>query len=54
MNNLLTILTFLVFLGFLAILLIHVPRLDLIVVIGLTVALAGWDLLKNLKGNSGS
>ncbi|WP_168733061.1 hypothetical protein [Aliigemmobacter aestuarii] len=53
MNNLIAILAFLVFVGFLAILLIHVPRLDLVVVIGATVALAGWDLFQNLKGNRG-
>jgi hypothetical protein len=38
------IFAFLVLVGFLAILLIHVPRLDLIAVIALTVLLAAWDL----------
>lgn len=53
MNNLLAILAFAVLCGFLAILIIHVPRLDLIGVIAATVALAGWDLIQNLKGNRG-
>lgn len=49
MKNLLAIAAFLVFVGFLVILVVHVPRLDLIVVIGATVVLAGWDLVLNLR-----
>ena len=52
MNNILAVVAFLVLCGFLSVLVIHVPRLDLIAVIGVTVALAGWDLLQNLKGKS--
>ncbi len=53
MNNILALSAFATFLAFLGILLWSVPRADLIVVVGLTVALAGWDLLQNLKGNRG-
>lgn len=53
MNNLLALAAFALLLGFLGILLVHVPRLDLAGVILLTVALAGWDLYQNLKGNRG-
>lgn len=49
MNNLLALIAFGVLVAFLAILLIHVPRLDLIAVIGVTVVLAGWDLVLNLR-----
>jgi len=44
MNKLLAIFAFLVLVGFLAILVIHVPRLDLTMVIAITVVLAAWDL----------
>ena len=44
MNRLVAIFAFLVLVGFLSILVIHVPRLDLTIVIGLTVLLAAWDL----------
>ncbi|MCD1627331.1 MAG: hypothetical protein ACU0B7_00615 [Paracoccaceae bacterium] len=44
MNKVMAVFAFLVLVAFLAILLIHVPRLDLIVVIGFTVLLAAWDL----------
>jgi hypothetical protein len=50
MNKLLASVAFVVLVGFLGILIWHVPRLDLIAVVGLTVALAGWDLLKGLRG----
>ncbi|MFT7058732.1 MAG: hypothetical protein ACJASV_001234 [Pseudorhodobacter sp.] len=53
MNNILALFAFAIFLGFLGILLWNVPRLDLIAVVGVTVALAGWDLIQNLKGNRG-
>lgn len=50
MNKLLATLAFVVLVGFLGILIWHVPRLDLIAVVGLTVALAGWDLIKGMRG----
>ena len=50
MNKLLATFAFVMLVGFLGILIWHVPRLDLIAVVGLTVALAGWDLLKGLRG----
>ncbi|MFN3721559.1 MAG: hypothetical protein ACK4VZ_00825 [Paracoccaceae bacterium] len=53
MNNLMALVAFGVMLGFLGILLWHVPRLDLICVVGVTVLLAGWDLLQNLRGKRG-
>ncbi len=51
MNNILALIAFGVFVVFLGIMLWSVPRLDLIAVIGITVALAGWDLVRNLRGN---
>lgn len=54
MNNVLAILAFAIFVVFLGILLWSVPRMDLIFVVGLTVALAGWDLVQTLKGNHDS
>ncbi|MBN2629325.1 MAG: hypothetical protein JXR75_02150 [Rhodobacteraceae bacterium] len=53
MNSVLAIFAFSVLLAFLGILLWHVPRLDLIGVVGVTVALAGWDLYQGLTGNRG-
>ncbi len=44
MNKLMGLFAFLVLVAFLSILLIHVPRLDLFIVISFTVLLAGWDL----------
>ena len=44
MNNTIAVFAFLVVIAFLSILVIHVPRVDLIAVIALTVALALWDL----------
>ena len=51
MNNTMALLAFAVFLVFLGILLWRVPRLDLMFVVGITVALAGWDLVPNMRGN---
>lgn len=51
MNNLLAIFAFVVFVAFVLILVLHVPRLDLIVVIGATILLAGWDLLLNIRNS---
>ena len=53
MHNLLALFAFAVLVAFLAVLVIHVPRLDLTAVIGITVALAGWDLLQTVRGNRG-
>ena len=50
-NKILASFAFIVMLAFLCILLIHLPRLDLLCVIGATVLLAGWDLVQTLKGN---
>lgn len=54
MNVFMAILAFAFLVAFLAILVIHVPRIDLIAVIGITVALAAWDLYTThrLKGGS--
>lgn len=49
MSNFTGIFAFAILLGFLGILLWHVPRLDLIGVVGVTVALAGWDLIQTLR-----
>ncbi|WP_147335617.1 DUF4175 domain-containing protein [Pseudotabrizicola alkalilacus] len=49
MNNVMALFAFAVLLGFLGILLWHVPRWDLIGVVSVTVALAGWDLITNLR-----
>lgn len=49
MNKLMAIAAYIVLVAFLSILVIHVPRLDLIAVIGITLALAGWDLYSGLK-----
>lgn len=48
MNRLMAIAAFLILVAFLSILLIHVPRIDLAVVIGVTVLLAGWDVYTGL------
>lgn len=54
MNLLLALFAFVVLVAFLAILLIHVPRIDLMVVIGITVALAAWDLYTTFRSRRGS
>jgi hypothetical protein len=54
MNNVLALFAFAILLVFLGILVWSVPRLDLIFVVSLTVLLAGWDLVQNLKGNHDS
>ncbi|WP_205518832.1 hypothetical protein [Pseudotabrizicola algicola] len=53
MNNILAVLAFAIFVAFLGILVWKVQRVDLMVVIGFTVALAGWDLLQTMRGNRG-
>jgi hypothetical protein len=49
MQKFLGIFAFAVLLGFLGILVIHVPRLDLIAVISITVLLAGWDMVLTFR-----
>lgn len=51
MNNTMALLAFAIFLAFLGILLWRVPRLDLICVVGITVALAGWDVFQTMRSN---
>jgi hypothetical protein len=51
MNNALALFAFAILLVFLGILVWSVPRLDLMFVVGLTLLLAGWDLVQTLKGN---
>lgn len=53
MNNALALFAFAVLAAFLSILVIHVPRVDLTVIIVLTLILAGWDLYQGLRGNRG-
>jgi hypothetical protein len=53
MNKILASLAFVLLMGFLSVLLIHVPRLDLLVIISITVALAGWDLFTTLFRKKG-
>ncbi|MDP2083583.1 MAG: hypothetical protein Q8K20_00165 [Gemmobacter sp.] len=48
MDKLVAIFAFVVFLVFVGILIWHVPRLDLMAVVGLTVVLTGWDLARSL------
>lgn len=48
MDKLVAFFAFAVLLGFVGILLWHVPRLDLMAVVALTVGLAGWDLARSL------
>ena len=54
MNLFMAILAFVVLMAFLAILVMHVPRIDLICVIGITVALAGWDLFTTFRAQDRS
>lgn len=49
LNLLMGLFAFIVLVAFLAILVIHVPRIDLTVVIGATVLLAAWDLFTTLR-----
>ena len=44
MNKLMAVAAFVVLAAFLSVLLIHVPRLDLAAVIGVTLLLAAWDV----------
>ncbi len=53
MNLLMGFLAFVTLAAFLAVLVIHVPRLDLTAVIGITVALAAWDLFTTFRSRKG-
>ena len=44
--RLIALVAFLFLVGFLGILIYKVPRADLIVLVGITLALAGWDMLR--------
>lgn len=49
MHLILAILAYALLSGFLVILVIHVPRADLIGLIAVTLLLAAWDLVRNLR-----
>ena len=49
MNRLMAVAAFIVLAAFLSVLLIHVPRLDLALVIGITLLLAGWDAFSGMR-----
>ncbi len=53
MNVILGLFAFSVLAVFLGILVFHVPRIDLMSVIGLTAALAAWDLYTTLRSKKG-
>jgi hypothetical protein len=53
MNGIMATFAFVILVGFLSILIIHVPRLDLILVIGFTLALSGWDLISTIRARRG-
>lgn len=48
-DRLLAVIAYAFLVGFLGILLFKVPRVDLTVLIGITLALAGWDMLRPAK-----
>lgn len=49
-DTLMKLLAFVIMVGFLAILVIYVPRLDLGIVVLITLALAGWDFFGPKRG----
>ncbi len=49
MQTVLGAIAYIVLVAFLAVLVIHVPRLDLICLVAVTVVLAGWDFIVNVK-----
>lgn len=53
MNKVMAIVAFLIFVGFLSVLIVHVPRFDLMGIIGFTILLAGWDLISTLRKSMG-
>lgn len=48
-NRLIALVAFVFLAGFLAILVFKVPRADLIVLVLVTLGLAGWDMLRPVK-----
>lgn len=50
LDRVLTLVAFGVLAAFLAILIYKVPRVDLILVVGITLALAGWDFFGRRRG----
>ncbi len=48
-DRLIAIVAYLTLVGFLAILVLKVPRVDLTLLVVVTLALAGWDLLRRAK-----
>lgn len=48
-NRIIALVAFVILAGFLGILIYKVPRVDLIVLVGITLALAGWDMLRPVK-----
>jgi small neutral amino acid transporter SnatA (MarC family) len=48
-NRLIALVAYLILVGFLGILIFKVPRLDLTILVGITLALAGWDMLRPVK-----
>ncbi len=53
MNVLMGLFAFIVLAIFLGILVFHVPRIDLMAVVGITAALAAWDLYTTLRSKKG-
>ncbi len=50
LDRILALVAFGVLAAFLAVLIFKVPRVDLIVVVGITLALAGWDFFSHRRG----
>ena len=48
-HRLIALVAYLILCGFLFILVWKVPRVDLIILVGITLALAGWDMLRPQK-----
>lgn len=48
-DRLIALVAYIVLIGFLAILIMKVPRLDLAILVVVTLALAGWDLLRRVQ-----
>lgn len=49
MNLTMALLALAMLIAFLGILILHVPRLDLIAVVGITLVLAAWDLYTTFR-----
>jgi hypothetical protein len=53
MNIAMAVIAFIVFVVFLGILIFHVPRIDLVSVVTITVFLAAWDLYSTFRSRKG-